>query len=194
MSAAGGDPKRLTEMGANHLAHRWPQVLRDGRVLLFVRSNDPDVQGIYVTSVARPGELRQIRATTAERYGRRRTICCSSSTGSWLRSRLDPDNAHAVRRSRPGGSQGEHVERDELARLRFEQRRAGDVEQRRRPERAGVVRSPWGPAWARPVRPTATSISASRPMNGVSRSPASTPHRILRISACSISAGTSSPP
>ena len=53
------------ELGANHLAHRWPQVLRDGRVLLFVRSAKPELQGIYVTSMARPGELRLIRATAA---------------------------------------------------------------------------------------------------------------------------------
>jgi serine/threonine protein kinase len=63
VSASGGDPTRLTELGADHLAHRWPQVLPDGHVLFFVRSTQPEQQGIYVTSLARPGELRRIRAT-----------------------------------------------------------------------------------------------------------------------------------
>ena len=40
-------------------------MLPDGNVLLFVRSADPGVRGIYVTSLARPDELRQLRATTA---------------------------------------------------------------------------------------------------------------------------------
>ena len=61
----GGDPKRLTENGAHHNSHRWPQVLADGRVLFFVTSADLQAQGIYATSLARPGEMRQLRATTA---------------------------------------------------------------------------------------------------------------------------------
>jgi Tol biopolymer transport system component len=65
VNAAGGDPRPFTELGANRLGHRWPQVLRDGRVLLFVKNDKPELQGIYVTSLARPGELRQIRATSA---------------------------------------------------------------------------------------------------------------------------------
>ena len=65
MSAIAGEPKAFTRKGAHHLAHRWPQVLPDGNVLLFVRSNDPGVRGIYVTSLARPDELRQLRATNA---------------------------------------------------------------------------------------------------------------------------------
>ena len=65
VNASGGDPKPFTELGANRLGHRWPQVLRDGRVLLFVRNEKPERQGIYVTSLERPGEMRQIRATSA---------------------------------------------------------------------------------------------------------------------------------
>jgi Tol biopolymer transport system component len=65
VSAIAGEPKAFTKKGAHHLAHRWPQVLPEGNVLLFVRSADPGVRGIYVTSLARPDELRQLRATNA---------------------------------------------------------------------------------------------------------------------------------
>jgi len=65
VNASGGDPKPFTNLGANQVAHRWPQVLRDGRVLLFVRSAQTELQGIYMTSLARPGDLRQIRATSS---------------------------------------------------------------------------------------------------------------------------------
>ena len=54
IAVAGGEPSRSLTLGAAHLAHSWPQVLADGRVLLFVRSADPTVQGIYVTSLDSP--------------------------------------------------------------------------------------------------------------------------------------------
>jgi Tol biopolymer transport system component len=65
VNAQAGEPARLTQKGPTHLGHRWPQVLPDGRLLLFVRSSDPAVRGIYTTSLDNPGELRQLRATTA---------------------------------------------------------------------------------------------------------------------------------
>ena len=61
--ANGVGPVALTRLAAGHLTHRWPQFLPDGRVLFFVRSKDINVQGIYVTSLATPQELHQVRAT-----------------------------------------------------------------------------------------------------------------------------------
>lgn len=60
--AGGADPVELTALGAGHLAHRWPRFLPDGRVLFFVRSTDPRVQGLYAASIDKPHELQHIRA------------------------------------------------------------------------------------------------------------------------------------
>jgi Tol biopolymer transport system component len=65
VGAAGGDPAPLTTLGAGHLAHRWPQFLEDGRLLFFIRSADPAVQGIYAISLDAPGNLHRIRATAS---------------------------------------------------------------------------------------------------------------------------------
>jgi Tol biopolymer transport system component len=60
VSEAGGNPEPVTTLGPAHLAHRWPQFLEDGRILFFVRSAEPDVQGIYATSLENPGEVHRI--------------------------------------------------------------------------------------------------------------------------------------
>jgi serine/threonine protein kinase len=65
VSAGGADAQGLTVLAPGHMAHRWPQILADGRLLLFVRSKDADVQGIYLTSIDRPGDMRIVRATPA---------------------------------------------------------------------------------------------------------------------------------
>jgi eukaryotic-like serine/threonine-protein kinase len=65
IAAAGGEPQPLTTLGPAHLAHRWPQFLEDGRLQFFVKSAKTDVQGIYVTSLDSPGDLRRIRATSS---------------------------------------------------------------------------------------------------------------------------------
>jgi eukaryotic-like serine/threonine-protein kinase len=65
VSAASGNPAPLTALANGHLAHRWPQFLTGARVLFFVRSADPDLEGIYVTSLAQPDELRRVRANAS---------------------------------------------------------------------------------------------------------------------------------
>ena len=67
VNAAGGDPKPLTELGANHLGHRWPQVLRDGRVLLFVRNDEARAAG-YLRHVSDTSR----RVTSDSRHVRQR--------------------------------------------------------------------------------------------------------------------------
>jgi len=64
-NASGASPVALTTLAAGHLTHRWPQFLPDGRVLFFVRSANANVQGIYVASLANPGDLHQVRATAS---------------------------------------------------------------------------------------------------------------------------------
>ena len=65
VSAYGGTPKPLTSLEPGHFSHRWPQALPGGNLLFFVRSADADQQGLYVTSLALPAELRQLRSTTS---------------------------------------------------------------------------------------------------------------------------------
>jgi Tol biopolymer transport system component len=62
VSDAGGTPTPLTARGDAHFSHRWPQVLPDGGVLFFIRSADPEVEGIYYTSLSRAHDLRRIRS------------------------------------------------------------------------------------------------------------------------------------
>jgi eukaryotic-like serine/threonine-protein kinase len=65
VSAAGGNPEPLTTLAAGHLGHRWPQFLADGRLLFFVQSAEPEVQGIYVASLDKPAALHQLRSTAS---------------------------------------------------------------------------------------------------------------------------------
>jgi len=65
VSAFGGNPEPVTALGAGHLGHRWPQFLADGRVLFFVRSAEPDVEGLYVASLDKPATVHQIRSTAS---------------------------------------------------------------------------------------------------------------------------------
>jgi Tol biopolymer transport system component len=55
-------PVALTRLRAGDSTHRWPQFLPDGRVLFFVRSAELNAQGIYVTSLTNPEDLRELRA------------------------------------------------------------------------------------------------------------------------------------
>jgi Tol biopolymer transport system component len=65
VNASGGAPVRLTVRGPSHYDHRWPHFLPDGRVLFFVRSSDPGVEGLYVVSLEKPSELHRVRATSS---------------------------------------------------------------------------------------------------------------------------------
>lgn len=66
VAARGGTPVALTTVRPPETAHRWPQFLPDGRrILFFVRSADPEVQGIYVTSLDSPAVTRRLRGAAA---------------------------------------------------------------------------------------------------------------------------------
>jgi hypothetical protein len=65
LRAGSGTPEPLTKLGQGHDAHRWPQFLPGGNLLLFVRSTDAEIQGIYAISLAAPHDVRQIRRTSA---------------------------------------------------------------------------------------------------------------------------------
>ncbi len=43
--ASGGPPQELTALGNGELSHRWPQVSRDGRVLVYTIWNDTGFEG-----------------------------------------------------------------------------------------------------------------------------------------------------
>src|SRR5207245_2455430 len=54
VSAAGGAPEPLTKLAADEVTHRWPQVLPDGRTVLFTASlngNNFDDANIVVESI-----------------------------------------------------------------------------------------------------------------------------------------------
>ena len=61
----GGKPEPLGTLPAGHDGHRWPQFLPDGQHLLFfVRSKDPNVEGIYMTSLDAPADARRLHAAS----------------------------------------------------------------------------------------------------------------------------------
>ena len=48
--------------GDDHDSHRWPQILPDGRqVLFFVQSSNPETEGIYITSIDNPSQAKRLR-------------------------------------------------------------------------------------------------------------------------------------
>ena len=66
VSASGGVPVRVTGTDAtrHETAHGFPQFLPGGkRFLYFIRSSDPNVEGVYVGSFDRPNERVQIVRT-----------------------------------------------------------------------------------------------------------------------------------
>ena len=50
ISAEGGQPERVTELG-NSPSHRWPSFLPDGRHFLYTAQGSPEVGGIYLASI-----------------------------------------------------------------------------------------------------------------------------------------------
>ncbi len=64
VSASGGNPEPLTALADGHLGHRWPQFLPDGRVLFFVQSAEPEVEGLYVASLDKRAAV-QVRSTAS---------------------------------------------------------------------------------------------------------------------------------
>ena len=67
VSDQGGQPVEVTELdqGKKETGHSWPQMLPDGRVLYWVRSNLRDFQGAYITSISKPNSPKLIRNTAA---------------------------------------------------------------------------------------------------------------------------------
>jgi eukaryotic-like serine/threonine-protein kinase len=69
VSASGGEATLLTKIdrGAKETGHGYPQFLPDGqRFLYFVSSANPNVQGVYASSLAHPGERKQIVRSSAK--------------------------------------------------------------------------------------------------------------------------------
>jgi Tol biopolymer transport system component len=69
VSASGGDATLLTKIdpAKKENAHGYPQFLPDGnRFLYFVDSGDPNVEGVYASSLGKPGQRRQILRTAAK--------------------------------------------------------------------------------------------------------------------------------
>jgi len=56
--ASGGTPAAVTMLGPTERAHRWPQLLPDGRRFLYLRvSNSPELTGVFVGSLdVKPAE------------------------------------------------------------------------------------------------------------------------------------------
>ena len=69
--ASGGAPSPLTIVDASRgeLDHRWPQALPGGRLLFWVRGYKPENNGVYASSLAKPGERVHLLTTdTAALY------------------------------------------------------------------------------------------------------------------------------
>jgi serine/threonine protein kinase/Tol biopolymer transport system component len=58
VAASGGQPSALTKLDVSRgeAFHYWPQILPGGRFLYFARSKKPENSGVFVASVARPGD------------------------------------------------------------------------------------------------------------------------------------------
>jgi Tol biopolymer transport system component len=69
VSASGGGATPLTRVDASRkeTGHGYPQFLPDGnRFLYFVESGDPNVQGVYASSLSNAGQRQQILRTAAK--------------------------------------------------------------------------------------------------------------------------------
>jgi Tol biopolymer transport system component/predicted Ser/Thr protein kinase len=69
VSASGGGATPLTRVDASRkeTGHGYPQFLPDGnRFLYFVESGDPNVQGVYASSLTNAGQRQQILRTAAK--------------------------------------------------------------------------------------------------------------------------------
>jgi eukaryotic-like serine/threonine-protein kinase len=73
VSASGGKPEPFTTLdrSRNENSHRWPQFLPGGKNFLYlVRSEDPDVVGMYFAALDRPNEkVKILRNRTNGIYG-----------------------------------------------------------------------------------------------------------------------------
>ena len=71
VSASGGEPVAVTniDQSRSENSHRWPQFLPDGRrFLYFVRADNPQVRGVYVSALDRPTEKTRLLGSTAAWY------------------------------------------------------------------------------------------------------------------------------
>ncbi len=67
--ASGGQPQRFTELDASRKEsrHYWPAMLPDGRHFLYtVTSPLPEVQGVWIASMANPREKRRLLADLSQ--------------------------------------------------------------------------------------------------------------------------------
>jgi len=71
VSASGGEPVALTnvDQSRSENSHRWPQFLPDGRrFLYFVRADNPQVRGVYVSALDRPTEKTRVLGSVSFWY------------------------------------------------------------------------------------------------------------------------------
>ena len=69
VSASGGTPQLVTtvDRSRRETGHGFPQFMPDGnRFLYFVASDSADVQGVYASSLDKPGERTQVLRTAAK--------------------------------------------------------------------------------------------------------------------------------
>src|SRR5262249_7574968 len=68
VSASGGGATLLTKVDSpKESGHGYPQFLPDGNhFIYFVDSNDPNVQGVYSSSLTNPAQRQQIVRTAAK--------------------------------------------------------------------------------------------------------------------------------
>lgn len=73
VSAAGGEPEKLTDLEAGETSQRWPQFLPDGKHILFTALNGPDI---------REASLKVLDLSTKEQ----RTVHRGGTQGRYLSS------------------------------------------------------------------------------------------------------------
>jgi eukaryotic-like serine/threonine-protein kinase len=94
VAATGGEAKPLTTLdrGRGETSHHVPQILPDGRRLLFLIGGDERTAGLYVTSLDSPAERRQIAPGWYRRvYAAGHLLFVRD--GTLLAQRFDPEDS-----------------------------------------------------------------------------------------------------
>jgi hypothetical protein len=80
VASSGGMPAPLTALDSSRgeMAHYWPQILPGGRLLYWIRSNQPEHTGVYISALAKPAERIKLLSSEAN------AIYATASDGGYL--------------------------------------------------------------------------------------------------------------
>jgi serine/threonine protein kinase len=97
VSAAGGEPREVTQLGPRESRHYWPWFLPDGRRFLFTKPGPPEVRGVWIASLDMRSEPRRLLGDNSRTmyasgwllFGRNRAVM--AQTFDVARGQLGPE-------------------------------------------------------------------------------------------------------